>query len=78
MKCPKCNVECVTFNKPYQISEDRWCDFYYCEKCQLVYTVTRKCKLCGGEHVRVHRLRKGERLERGYFIAGSHSSTNNK
>lgn len=69
MKCPKCKAECTL-----QPSENTWCEFYLCEKCQLVYTVTGKCKLCGGDHVRAHRLREGEKMEEGYFIPDSNSS----
>lgn len=63
VNCPKCKAECVK-----QTSVNTWCEFYLCEKCQLVYTVTRECKLCGGEHVGTHKLRDGERVERWYFV----------
>jgi len=63
MKCRECEAECIL-----QPSENTWCEFYLCEKCQIVYTVTRKCMLCGGNHVGVHRLREGESVERGYLL----------
>lgn len=40
--------------------------------------MTYKCKLCGGDHVRAHRLREGERIEEGNFVADSHSSAHQR
>lgn len=68
MKCLTCKNECLPLKKPYHVSKDKFYDCYYCEKCQKVYTVISRCKECGGEAVRSRKIRKGDKIENGFYI----------